>query len=352
MSGTMDTETSIIGNIPDFSDDMEDDASDTTTETQQEASDEGTTSDETSTTGSESSAVDTSTKPAVDAPIVRRDGLHEVTNPDDPRSRNLVDPTTGLVVARGGIERRIFENAQRVTRENAALNQRVQAAESQANNANEIVRLGTTLALSPQDQQASFNLMSQFLKDPVRMLEQLVIEVKSKGYPIPFLETGVTPGMDTAAIARMMDARMKPITDTTRAQEQQVQVQAEAKKTLETFLDANPEGEHNLSVMAEMITAQPGLTINDAYMRLIKWSASNGFDYSQPLRPQIEARQTNQPVVNATQTPTQPRQPVVPLPNGRQPNRAAAIDEAATFDENASWESIIRRSMRDTGMSA
>jgi len=352
MTDDRDTESNIIGNIPDFDDDTENDTSETETEdTDSESTDDGDDAGDTSTTAS--STENDASKPAADAPIVRRDGLHEVVNPDDPRSRNLVDPATGQVVARGGIERRIFENSQRLTRDNASLLQRVQAAETSANNANEIVKLGSNLSLSSSDQTASFNLMSQFLKDPVRMLEQLVIEVKSKGYDIPFLENGVTPGMDTAAISHMVDARMQPITEANRARDNEAAVHTQARKTLETFLDRNPEGEHNLSVMAEMITKEPGLTIDDAYMRLIKWSSSNGYDYSQPLQQQINARNNSQqqPVGNSTQTSTQPRQVVAPLPNGRQPNRVAPINEPAMYDENASWETIIRRSMRDTGMS-
>jgi len=180
----------------------------------------------------------------------------------------------------------------------------------------------------------------------------LVIEVKSKGYEIPFLATGITPGMDTAAMQRMLDQKMAPITEQRVAQEQQQRAQVEAKKTLDNFLDDHPEGEHNLTVLAEMMTTDPGLTIDRAYMKLIKWCHSNGYDYSQPLAPQMSARRAQQPAAKTAPTPELPRTPTMPLPNGRTPASAVPVDEAAMFDHNASWEDLIRHSMRVTGMSS
>jgi hypothetical protein len=352
----MPTEDDILSSIPDLDDNTQDTSNDTTTETTdttQETSDTGAQSNVTvDTTNSEGSGANTPAQPALGAtPTIRRDGLAEVPNPNNPGARDLVDPSTGQVVARGGIERRIFEHSQRTQRDNQALQARVTAAEAQVSQGTEINRLGTSLALSPQDQQASFNLMSQFLKNPVQMLEQLVIEVKSKGYDIPFLTTGITPGMDTAAIQRMVDQRMAPITDANKQQQQAAEVQVQAKRTLDNFLDTNPEGQHNLTVLAEMMTAQPGMTIDNAFVRMIKWCASNGYDYSQPLKPQIEAKRAQQPANTTAQT-TLPRQPVAPLPNGRPTSNAAPVNKAATFDENSSWSDIIRQSMRETGMSA
>lgn len=341
-----DTEKSIISSIPDFEDNDTDTSDGTTTPATETATDNtAVTAPNNGVAEADSggSKPDALTQPA---PVIRKDGFVEKPNPEHPNTRDLVDPATGQVVARGGVERRIFESAQRLHRENSSLTTRLQQAEAQNNSATEIVKLGTTLGLSAPDQQASFNLMSQFLKDPVRMLEQLVIEVKSKGYEIPFLATGITPGMDTAAVQRMIDSRMSPITNATKQQEQQTQIQAQAKEKLDVFLDENPEGTHNLGVLAEMMTAQPGMTIENAYTRLVKWCVSNGYDYTQPLKPQIAAKQ--QPATNTAQTPELPRNSV-PLPNGRQANGAAQIEQVASFDENSSWADIIRHSMRATG---
>lgn len=349
-----DVETSILSSIPDFDSDTGTEDNGTATETTTTEN----TADLPATTvveaGSEGGRTNTPTQPTTteQPAVTRRDGLIEVPSASNPSARDLVDPATGQVVARGGIERRIFEGAQRVNRENQQLTTRLQAAENNAAQHNDIVKLGTTLQLSHQDQQASLNLMSQFLKDPVAMLEKLVIEVKSKGYNIPFLSTGITPGMDTAAIQRMVDARMAPITQQQQATVQQQENQVQAKKTLDTFLDVNPEGQHNLTVLAEMMTAQPGLTIDNAFVRMMKWCHSNGLDYTKPLKLQVEARRSaQQPAAIVAPIPAQPSVPVVPLPNGRQSQGAAPINGAAKFDENSSWSDILRHSMRETGFS-
>lgn len=283
--------------------------------------------------------------------IQRRDGLVERANKDNPNTRDIVDPKTGQIVARGGVERRYFETAQKLHRDNNQLTQRLQTAEANANHANAIVQLGTQLQLQPSDQTAALNLMSQFLKDPVKMLEALVIEVKSKGYEIPFLANGITPGMDTAAVGRMIDQRMAPLTAQQQQQRDAEQTQANAKATLDKFLDDNPEGEHNLGVLAEMMTSQPGLTIQDAHVKFIKWCAQNQYDFTQPLKPQIEARNNQQPTTTTVQN-QQPRTPTAPLPNGRQTNNAAPIDSVVKFDENSRWEDIIRQSAKEAGFSS
>lgn len=362
------TEGRILNSIPDLDDNTPDTGTDDTATQQDAVSSTSQADDETAApfsadrqaapvdaTNSRSSTPNTPT-PVAAVPttgplagdIQRRDGLVERANKDNPNSRDLVDPRTGQVVALGGRERGLFERAQRVHNENRALTQRVTAAEANANHANEIVKLGTTLNLQPSDQSAALNLMSQFLKDPVKMLEALVVEVKSKGYEIPFLATGITPGMDTQAVGRMIDQRMAPITNATQQQEKAAQIQADARAELQRFLDDNPEGDHNLSVMADMMKQQPGLSLQNAYVTLIKWSAQNGYDFTRPLNPQIEARNNQQSQPTAT-VQNQPRTPTAPLPNGRTTNTAVPVDRAAQFDENSSWSDIIQHAARESG---
>ena len=77
---------------------------------------------------------------------------------------------------------------------------------------NEVTQEAVRLNVAPQDQIIAIRVMADFMRDPVKTLQYLVEEVKSKGYPIPFLEQGVTPGMDLNAIQRMIDNKMAPIT--------------------------------------------------------------------------------------------------------------------------------------------
>jgi len=283
---------------------------------------------------------------APDGAVQRRhDGLVEVPNEQNQNVRDLVDPITGRRVASGGVERRIFEEGQRHARENQQLKQQLQNASNQLNGINEVTQEAVRLGLTPESQLVAVRVMADFLRDPVRTLEYMVQEVKAKGYQIPFLAQGVSPGMDMAAIGRMIDQKMMPITQQRQIEAQQQRVRNEAKQELDTFLASHEDAQQNLDVIAEMLQAQPGLTLPDAYIQMMRWSIMNGLDPRQSLKQQI-ARLQQQP----TQQPTQTR----PLPNGRSASGGVAQRSngaAQMHNENASWSEIIRDAMLEHGVS-
>jgi hypothetical protein len=346
MSGT---EDSILNNIPDLDSDSDGGGSDV-----------GSQGSQTSDGGGHSSAPPSQSVDGRSSggntgdqtqPVIRRrhDGLEERPNPENPNTRDLVDPVTGRIVAKGGIERRVFEEGQRHSRENQTLRQQLQVATQQLQGHSEVSRVATELALPAESQVVAMRVMADFMRDPVKTLEMLVAEVKSKGYQIPFLEQGVTPGMDLNAIQRMIDAKMAPITQRAQLEQQQQQERANAQRILDGFLSTHPEAEVNLGTLAQMMQAQPGLSIHDAYVKMATWSVSNGLDHTQPLEAQIQALQNNP-------QPTQQQQPPIPqrpLPNGRsaQGNGTQGVDATRQFNENTSWSDIIRHSMEESGLS-
>jgi hypothetical protein len=349
MSGS--TEDNILNTIPDFQDSSSGDAgggqstdsgpAQTSAQPTHDGGD-ATTSAQPTQDGGEGSAAQR------DAAVRRRhDGLVEVPNQENPNTRDLVDPITGRTVAKGGIERRVFEDGQRHARENNQLKTQLQNASRQLASINEVTQEAVRLNVAPPDQIAAIRVMSDFLRDPVKTLEYLVAEVKSKGYPIPFLEQGVTPGMDMAAIQRMIDNKMQPITQQQQAARQQAEMKQRAEADLQVFLDDNGEANSNLDVLAEMLNAQPGLSLQSAYTKMIRWAHENGLDWTQPLKAQI-AQQRQQP------TPQQPPQQQRPLPGRRSAggNGATPVGDGAVqqYNENASWADIIRQSMRDHGV--
>ena len=297
--------------------------------------------------GRTSSAEPTNTTQGQQTEVRRRhDGLVERPNQDDPRTRDLVDPRTGRTVARGGIERHVFEEGQRHARENQTLKQQIQALQSHVGTASEVSRVANEMQLTPDNQVIALRVMGDFLKDPVRTLQSLVEEVKSKGYTIPFLTEGVNPGMDLNAIQRMIDAKMAPITQAQQREQQQQAERARVSQQLDSFLVTNPEANANLGVLAQMMQAQPSLTLHDAYTNMIKWCYQHGLDYSQPLQPQVDAAN------NGQQQPTHQQPTTRPLPNGRSASQGATqIDGARAFNENTPWSDIIRHSMEESGMS-
>ena len=97
-----------------------------------------------------------------------------------------------------------------------------------------------------------------------------------------------------------------------------------------------------------MLNAQPGLPLQSAYTKIIRWAHENGLDWTQPLKPQIAARR---------QQPTQQQLPsnrsTRPMPGrGVNPNSATPVGNGAVqqYNENASWADIIRQSMQEHGV--
>lgn len=344
------TEKNIIDNIPGF----EPDAGGGSDAGQQSGttSNEGSSNEGRSSAQPESQADDSDSQREAKQPPIRRrhDGLLERANPDNPNTRDLVDPISGKVVARGGIERKIYEDGQRASRENNALKQKVQGYENQLRGVNEVVQTGVRLGVAPQDQVIAIQLMSEFLKDPVSTLGKLVEEVKSKGYQIPFLEQGVSQGMDLNAISRMIDGKLAPLTARQQQEAQAARYKQQAETDLQQFLDENQEAESNLDVLAEMLQAQPGLALGSAYTKMIRWAHENGLDWTQPLKPQVAALQSGGR--QQQQTTQQPDQR--PLPGRRSAatgnaSRMNGANAGQPMSENSSWSDIIRSAMEESG---
>lgn len=369
MSGSKTTEDSIINGIPGLDDFMA--SSDTnaqvqTTTQSNEATADTNTQSSTSTgagSGTDSTGTGAVAQPATKAEatatvgedgqvIPRKDGLAEKPNAENPRTRDLVDPQTGRVVARGGIERHIFEQAQRHRRENDTLKQQMTTLQTQVQQASEPVRIATQLGLQPQQQVAAMQAMADFLRDPERMIQTLIEEVRGRGFALEFLNNGITPQMDLRAVGRMIDTKMAPLTQVDQQRQQEQQAMQQAEQELNAFINDVPDAIPHLQILGRMVTQNPGMTLDRAYTRFVQWTVSNGIDHLQPIGPQLEALQAH-PSQQATAAPQPQQQPqqqqTAPLPNGRVANQATVREAATVVNEGTSWRDIVRASMQENG---
>jgi hypothetical protein len=246
----------------------------------------------------------------------------------------------------------LFEEGQRHARENQQMRQQLQQYQGALNNIGEVSREAARLNVGPDDQIAAIRVMADFLRDPVKTLEYLVAKVKSKGYPIPFLEQGVSQGMDMAAIQRMIDQKMAPITNAQQQTVREQQFRQQAERELAGFLNENQDANENLDVLSEMLQAQPNLTIGAAYNKMIRWAHENGLDWTQPLRPQVSALAQGQQPNHQQPTQQSTRRP---LPGRRSAGTGATPlngqdTSGQQFNENASWADIIRSAMQESNV--
>jgi hypothetical protein len=277
--------------------------------------------------------------------IKRTDGLVERQNAANPRVRDLVDPMTGQVVAQGGVERRIYEQSKRYERDATTLRRENEQLKAQAHGYQQANSLATQLGLSAEAQSTALRVMSDFTKDPVRTIEYLIAEVKGKGYNIPSLN-GQGQTTDLEAFAKLMDSRLAPIMQERQQLQRVEQANQNAKRELDNFLDQAPDARANLDVIAEMITGDPALNLNSAYIRFLTWCSANQLDPTQHVGPQLQARQ-QQAQPSPAQQPRQTR----PLPGNRgmNGNSAIPVGSRAVHDENSEWSNIIQDSMAEAG---
>ena len=260
MSGT--TEDSILGSIPDFQDDSTggdsgaSDSSPAQTSTQpSQGGDEGTT---TSAQPTQSGGEGGGTQ---QPQTVRRrhDGLIEQPNPDNPNTRDLVDPITGRTVAKGGIERRVYEEGQRHARENNQLKQQLGACDAATvASINEVTQEAVRLNVAPQDQVIAIRVMADFMRDPVKTLASTGRGSQEQGLSdtIPWSRC-VSPGYGFECHPAH-DRQQDRTTDaTTSDRAAKAANAATGQADLDTFLEDNEEANSNLDVLEKCCTLNP-----------------------------------------------------------------------------------------------
>lgn len=338
MSGSS-SEDDILGNVPGLEDDSGSDEG-----TSEGSSTPASDTEDTGSAGEPSEATPSQAKEG-QPPIVRRsDGLVDRQSQTDPRVRDLVDPATGQIVAKGGIERRIFDKAQRAEQQANAFRSQLQTANTQLETLRSVNSVANQLKLQPEQQVMAMRVMSDFMKDPVTTIEYLIGEVKAKGYQIPSLN-GAGQQTDMAAFQRMLDERLAPMMQERQQQAAAQQAQVRAKETLDNFLGQEPDARANLDILANMIEQDQQLSLESAYIRFMRWCMVNQLDPTQPVGPQVQSRDQQQ-----QQSPgNQPRQPR-PLPTGRPMNGQVGAVERRPFDEHSEWSDIIKQSMAEAGM--
>jgi hypothetical protein len=331
----------------------------TTTQTAEAAT---TTADNTSnvnaSTGADSGSGGTNAAPAPGDKPATQKPADAPRNPDG--SRDLIDPNTGRVIARGGTERRFYEDAQRFRRQAERTQQDLTRTQSRVRELEAATSLGKELGLSPTQQVAAMRAMADLMRDPVTTLTAIITDLRASGVNLDTLFQNAT-GIDMAAINKTIDTKLQPVLKPQQDAQRQQEVHVEAQRTLDTFLDTNPDAEHNLEVIAQLMR-EGGLDLPTAYTKLVEWSASNGYDHRQPLMPQMAARRGDQASgeqqqqAPATTQPTTP-QHTKPIPNGRPVVADTSADGNVTdvqnntvYHENVSWKTALAAELKAHGL--
>jgi len=142
--------------------------------------------------------------------------------------------------------------------------------------------------LSPQMAQEAIQLRALAEKDPILAVRDIVARVLSTGVTMEQLfGNDAVPSINARVITNELDRRLGPLEQQTKAAQRQQQIEQTAQVQMEEFVASHPHAETH-GVEISNLVSQHGLTPERAYFELRSWVERRGFDFTSPLRPQIE----------------------------------------------------------------
>jgi hypothetical protein len=257
-------------------------------------------------------------------------------------------------VIKGGAERRLYEKNQRIEgqlqqeqQERQRLANELEQARGQMKAYEQAFSSAQQYGISPQEANVGHRIVAAYKKDPVGTINYLLTEAKAAGHDVSAIGGS---NVDTAAIQRAIEQKLKPITDQYRAQEEQTQQQREAEQEAQQFFQRYPDAATHENELSRLLERNPQMSPDAAYFALREYYARNGLDFRYPLSAyqQQRAQGGGQSGGQQTQQPA----PSVPTGRGGAGNSAhTTYDPTKASSGNAEWDDIIGNAMRDAGLS-
>ena len=263
------------------------------------------------------------------------------TEPQQQQTRgpqDLVD-REGNVIAKGGKERRFYEQLQSTKQQNGALNQQVQQLESQIKAITDAGNLGTQYELTPEELTTGAQLVKSFKDDPVNTVKYLLTQAQAAGHNLDDVATG---GVDAAAIKQMVNEAVSPLVQDRQQRVEAEQNQQKAMEVYNGFMSQYPDAQIHENSLARLLESDQNLSPEAAYFKLKNFYLEKGLDFGVPLETLAQQEQQKQqtPEVNTQQT----------LPSGGNIPVQNVTDTADIADVGTSYDDIIRQSMRDANI--
>ena len=255
---------------------------------------------------------------------------------------NITD-AQGQIVASAGRERRWFETSDTLRgyiahqkRENDTLNARIEEISSSSKDA--LNGIPTQLGLTTEEVNMGLKLSANFKSDPVATARYIVAEAMKMGYNLEqIVETTGSNNINMAAIKQLLDERLGPIAAERLQNQEAASTQQKGQAAYERFMQQFPDAVNHQDMIAAVMKDNR-VTAEDAYFQLRTWANTRGYDFSQPLQPQMQ-RAT--PPANAPST--------APLPNGST-TQSVVTNTPQIASEDTDYDDIIRDAMREAGM--
>ena len=188
--------------------------------------------------------------------------------------------------------------------------------------------------------QEALQLRAMAERDPIMAVRDVVARVLATGVTMEDLfGTDAVPQINARVITNELDRRLGPLEQQTKQRQQQAQIEERAQVQMEQFVQQHPHAETH-GVEISNLVQQHGLSPEKAYYELRSWVERRGFDFTSPLKPQIEAamkRQQNGGIMVGRRTST-PGDMRGVSPNGGIPTQNT--NSRGDFRANAPWKDI------------
>ncbi len=255
---------------------------------------------------------------------------------------NVTD-AQGQVVAAHGRERRWFETSQTLRdylthqrEEISTLTTRI--GEVSASSKEALNGIPTRLGLNEAEVDLGLNLSANFKSDPVATARYILAETMKLGYNLEqIVETAGSNNLNMTAIKQLLDERLGPVAVQRTAEQQALDTEQNGKAAYDTFMRRFPDAAHHQDQIAA-IAKHYKVAPEEAYFELRMWANKQGFDFNQPLPPQMQRANPPAPTPSAA-----------PLPNGGT-LPGVVTDTPQIASEDADYDDIIKDAMRDAGM--
>ena len=272
---------------------------------------------------------------------------------------NIVDKA-GKIVVNAGNERRQWERAENAIKSNThaqayikRLETELTAAQTTRDTANYLNGVPAQLNLQPQEVATGLNIVAAWKKNPHEAIKFLLTEYAALGHNVNEL-LGKEGGIDLNAVQTMINRAVAPMVTNHAQQQGQTEALARAEREYNSFMAKYPEAIVHENEIAALMAKDKSLSADTAFFRLKTWVLENGYDFSKPLGPQLQAAPQgaqghNQPPVQGS---NQRMNGAPPLPNGRGTSEAALNTHQGAARADDDWDSIIRGEMKRSGFNA
>jgi hypothetical protein len=148
--------------------------------------------------------------------------------------------------------------------------------------------------INPQMAQEAIQLRAMAEKDPITAVRDIVARVLATGVTMDDLfGQDAVPAINARVITNELDRRLGPVEQAARQRQQEQQLNERAIEQAEQFIQGHPHADTHGTEISGLV-ANHGLTPERAYFELRSWVERRGFDFTSPLKPQIEAAMKRQ----------------------------------------------------------